>query len=147
MSSLTRVAFVAMATLALGACAVDEGASPGVRVDDSRAPNATVQYDRVVILDDALQNRRGGKIAIESNGSRRSPTGTVEAFAVIRNRTDYPLQIEARVQFFDADKVPVEGPTAWQRVYLEANSVNSYKEASTRVHDVAHFLIEIREGR
>ena len=147
MSSLTRVAFVTMATLALGACAVDEGASPGVRVDDARAPNATVHYDRVVILDDALQNRRGGKIAIESQGARRSPTGTVEAFAVIRNRTDYPLQIEARVQFFDADKVPVEGPTAWQRVYLEANSVNSYKEASTRVHDVAHFLIEIREGR
>ncbi len=147
MSSLGRFAVVAVSALAFTACAVDEGASPGIRVDDSRAPNATVQYDRVVILDDSLQNRRGGKIAIESQGARRTPTGTVEGFAVIRNRTDYPLQIEARIQFFDADKVPVEGPTAWQRVYLEANSVNSYREASTRVHDVAHFLIEVREGR
>lgn len=147
MSSFTRMVLVAATGLAVTACAVDEGASPGMRVDDARAPYATVQYDRVVILDDALQNRRGGKIAIENQGARRSPTGTVEAFAVIRNRTDYPQQIEARVQFFDADKVPVEGPTAWQRVYLDPNSVGSYREASTRVHDVAHYLIEIREGR
>lgn len=147
MGSFGRIAVVAVSVLAFSACAIDEGASPGIRVDDSRAPNATIHFDRVVILDDALQSSRGGKIAIESQGARRTPTGTVEAFAVIRNRTDYPQQIEARVQFFDADKVPVEGPTAWHRVYLEANSVGSYREASTRVHDVAHFLIEIREGR
>ena len=147
MGSFGRLAVLAVAAFTVSACSIDEGASPGVRIDDARAPNATVQYDRVVILDDSLQGRRGGKIAIESHGARRTPSGTVEAFAVIRNRTDYPLQIEARVQFFDMDKVPVEGPTAWQRVYLEANSVNSYREASTRVHDVAHFLVEIREGR
>ena len=147
MSSLGRLAVLAVATFTVAACSIDEGASPGVRIDDARAPNATVQYDRVVILDDSLQSSRSGKIAIESHGARRTASGTVEAFAVIRNRTDYPLQIEARVQFFDADKVPVEGPTAWQRVYLEANSVNAYREASTRVHDVAHFLVEIREGR
>lgn len=140
-------AFVAVLGLSLGACAVNEGPSPGMRVDDPRAPHATIQYDRVVILDDSLQNRRGGKLAIENQGARRTATGTLEVYAVIRNRTDYPLQVEGRVQFFDQDRVPVEGPTAWQRVYLQPNSVSTWRDASTRVHDVAHYYVEIREGR
>lgn len=142
-----RILCIAVTGISLTACAVHEGPSPGVRVDDARAPHATVQYDRVVILDDSLQSRRGGKIAVESQGARRTATGTLEVYAVFRNRTDYPLQIEGRVQFFDQDKVPVEGPSAWQRVYLQPNAVQAYREASTRVHDVAHYYVEIREGR
>ncbi|MDH4582470.1 hypothetical protein E8F20_11385 [Pseudomonas sp. BN415] len=138
------------ATLVLGGCsAVDrnEGARPGVRVADERAPNAGINLDTVVILDKALQDRRSSKLAIENSGARRTATGTLEVFAVIRNRTDHPLQIEARTQFFDDLPVPVEGPTQWQRVYLDPQSVGAYREFSTRAQGIAHYYIEVREGR
>ena len=84
---------------------------------------------------------------MESTNGRRTPTGTIEVWAVLRNRTDSPLQIEGRAQFFDADRAPAEGPTAWQRVFLPPNGVATYKEASTKVLQIAHYYIEIREGR
>lgn len=126
---------------------VNEGARPGIRVDDDRAPDARLNLDTVVILDKSLQDRTAGKIAIEASGARRSPTGTLEVYATIRNRTDHPLQVEARTQFFDDVQVSVEGPTQWQRVYLDPQSVNAYRELSTRVQGIAHYYIEIREGR
>ncbi len=126
---------------------VSEGASPGIRINDAEAPNARIIMDTAVILDKSLQNGRAGKLAIESTGARRTATGTLEAYAVIRNRTDYPLQVEGRVQFFDGMNVPVEGPTGWQRIYLDPQAVGAYKELSARVNDIAHYYIEIREGR
>ena len=153
MNQIIKVVILAAVSLMmLNACAqedmIKEGASPGVRVDDKRAPYATIRYNTVAILDKSLQRINGrGKIAVESSGARRSPTGTLEAFAVLRNRTDYPLQIEGRVQFFDAQKFPADGPTAWQRVYLPPNSVAGYKELSTQVHGIGYYYIEIREGR
>ncbi len=148
MNSLTRVGMAAMAVAVLVACAgqIDEGPRPGLRVSDERAPYATIQYDTVVITDKSLQSSRGGKIAVENQVARRTPSGTIEVIAVIRNRTDYPLQIEGRVQFFDRDKIPLEGPSAWQRVYIGANGVEAWKEMSTRT-DVAHYYVELREGR
>ena len=132
---------------------VREGPAPGVRVDDVRASQAGIKYNSVAIVDKSLQQWYGkdkekkSKIAIESTDSRRTPTGTLEAWAVIRNRTDFPLQIEGRVQFFDESKAPVEGPTAWQRVFLPPQSVATYKESSTNVYDIGYYYIEIREGR
>ncbi len=156
--SITFVALMIGAALMVLGCyretvKVREGAAPGVRVDNIRAPHARVRMNTVNIIDKSLQNWQGkdgkrmSKIAVESTNARRSPTGTVEVWAVLRNRTDYPLQIEGRVQFFDRDQAPVEGPTAWQRVYLPANSVATYKEFSTKVMEIGYYYIEIREGR
>jgi hypothetical protein len=141
--------------LAAGCMHIDvrEGPAPGVMVRDGRAPQATVRMNTVNIIDDSLQNwqarpgAKHSKIAVESTNARRSETGTVEIWAVLRNRTDYPLQIEGRVQFFDRDQAPVEGPTAWQRVYLPPNSVATYKELSTKVMEIGYYYVEIREGR
>lgn len=136
--------------LALTGCKsvnVNEGAMPGARVDDDRAPDARLNLDTVVILDKALQDRRAGKIAIENSGARRTATGTLEVYAVIRNRTDHPQQIEARTQFFDDVKAPIEGPTMWQRVYLDPQAVAAYREMSTRVQGISHYYVEIREAR
>jgi hypothetical protein len=141
-----------------------EGAAPGVRVDDARQPYAKIRYNSVGILDKSLQDwsyprkkflfweveedeRNVGKIAVESTNSRRTATGTLEAWAVIRNRTNNPLQIEGRTTYFDKDKVPCEEPTAWQRLFLQPNSVGTYKDFSTKVHEVNYYYIEIREGR
>ncbi len=132
---------------------IREGAAPGVRVQDERAPQAAIRLNTVNIIDDSLQKWQGkeeerwSKIAVESTNSRRTPTGTLEAWGVLRNRTDYPLQVEGRTTFFDQYEVPVEKPTAWRRVMLPPNGIAAYKELSTRMDEVAFYYIEIREGR
>jgi hypothetical protein len=138
-----------------------EGPGPAIRIDDPRAPHATILYDSVVFVDKSLSRPLGQKeifgwtlgpgqvtkIAVEAQGARRTEGNTIVAvFATFRNRTDYPLQLEGRVQFFDGDKFPIEGPTAWQRIFLPANGVASYKETPTRI-DAVHYYTEIREGR
>lgn len=138
-----------------------EGPSPGVRVENSPGGIAQVRMNSVAILDDSLQrwyvyensvtgvkeHGKIGKIAVESTNTRRTPTNTIEAWALFRNRTDYDLQIQCRVQFFDYMKAPLEDPSAWKRIYLPANSVASYKESSIGVHDIGYYYIEVREGR
>jgi len=133
--------------------AVREGPAPGVRIRHPAAPYATVRMNTVNILDKSLQDWHGdpeqkrGKIAVEATNARRTPTGTVEVWATLRNRTDHALQLEGRSQFFDRDEAPVEGPTAWQRVFLPPNGVGVYKERSTKVMEVGYYYVEIREGR
>lgn len=141
----------------------DEGAGPGVRVRDPRAPNAQNRLNSVVILDDSLERWetdkgffswlfgddgvKRGKIAVEGTGARRTPTRSLEVWAQLRNRTDFPLQIEARTQFFDRDEAPIEGPSAWKRIYLPANSTAPYREVSLGVDNREFYIVEIREGR
>jgi uncharacterized protein YceK len=163
-------AVVAVGLFLSGCTTVDvrEGPGPGVRVRDSRAPQAGIRMNSVAIIDESLQKWDGkvfdppwssifqagpkerdkrSKIAVESTNSRRTPTGTLEVWAVLRNRTDFPLQIEGRTQFFNRDQAPIEGPTAWQRVHLPPNAVATYQEFSTKIEEIAFYYIEIREGR
>jgi hypothetical protein len=142
---------------------VREGAAPGVRV-----PEVGIRYNSVGIIDKSLQDWDGpvfdptwssmfaggrkerdkkSKIAVESTDSKRSGTGTLEVWAVLRNRTDHALQIEGRTTFFDAGKAPAEKPTAWQRVMLPPQAVATYRDFSTKVEEVNYYYIEIREGR
>ncbi|MFQ5417322.1 MAG: hypothetical protein ACE5FL_09780 [Myxococcota bacterium] len=152
---MNRICVVAVA-LALAACAnrLAEGPTTGGRVDPSLAPNAEIRLNTVAIVDKSLQRdregyfgtRRVGKIAVEATDSRRTPTGTLEVWATLRNRTNFDLQIEGRTTFFDGRKVPIETPTTWRRVFLPANSIGSYSELSTGV-EVAYYYIEVREAR
>ena len=87
------------------------------------------------------------RFRLEDQGSRRTATGTLQVWATLRNRTNFRLQVEVRVQFFDADKGPLEGPTAWQRVMLPANTITSWQENSIGTTQVAYYFGEIREGR
>jgi hypothetical protein len=149
------------AAIFLASCAVmdiREGASPGIQIGDEYT---RPRMNSVAILDQSLQisyvyenlftgaKEYGhiGKISVESTGSRLTPTGTLETWAVLRNRTNWPLQLECNVQFFDSNNVPVEGPTAWQRVMLSPNEINSYKEFSASATDVAFYYIQVREAR
>jgi hypothetical protein len=137
------------AALALGGCATEftEGAKVARRVDDAAAPDARIHYDQVVILDSSLQNNKTGKLAVESQGARRTPTGTLKVIAQLRNRTDHRQIIEARTSFFDAGHAPVEKASAWSRVVLDANGIGVYEESSTLTSQVAHYLVEVREAR
>lgn len=152
------VALLSFAAALVG-CAqtVKEGAAPGIHVEDELVK---VRMNSVAVLDRELQvtyvnqnNLTGSmeyghasKISVESSGARRTPTGTVEVYTVLRNRTNYPQQLECNVQFFDRNAIPVEGPTAWQRVLLAPNSVASYKELST-TSEGSNYYIQVREGR
>jgi len=135
-------------------------ASEGVPAMPASPEHVGIRMNSVAILDRGLQQwyvyeaspegpkeyGKIDKISVEGTGSRRTPTNTVEAWTILGNRSDYPLQVEARVQFFDASRAPVEGPTAWQRLMLGPNATVPYRETSTGVQDIAYFYIEIREG-
>lgn len=161
---------VGAALLLLTGCTstyVPEGPAPGVRVRDPRAPQAGIQLDRVVVLDRALQDwdapryepvfleqlwppqhaQQHARLAVEQTNARRTATGTLEVWAVLRNRTDQPIQLEGRTTFFDAQQVPCEDPSAWQRVFLPPQGVATYRERSTQIEGVHHYYIELREGR
>jgi len=143
---LTLVLAASLASVGCSGIDRNEGPRPAVRIVDERAPNQRLNLDTVVILDKSLQDRKTGKLAVENSGARRTATGTVEAYAVIRNRTDHPLQIEGRTQFFDSMGIPLGAPSQWQRLYLDPQSINGYRELSTGTGEVAHYYIEIREG-
>lgn len=87
------------------------------------------------------------KVTVEQTDSSRSPTGTMEVLTILRNHTNFPLQIEGRTQFFDRNKFPVEDMSPWQRVQLPPKSIGTYKTVSTKRDEVEFFYIEIREGR
>ena len=160
-TSRARLAMLAVAAAAaaglIGGCTevvVPEGAAPPVRVRDTRATQAAIQYNTVAILDKSLQDwssndegKRYARLAVEETNSRRSPTGTLEAYAVFRNRTDRPMQIEARGFFYDSAKLEAEPPTAWTRLFLPPQSVATYKALSTKVQEISFYRIEVREGR
>ena len=152
----TTVALCA-ACLAMAGCTtihVPEGASPGVRVRHPVAPQAKIRYNTVVILDKSLQDwhrpsdprLRVAKIAVEKTDSNRTRTGTLEAWATLRNRTDHALQIEGRTTFFDKSEDMLE-QSSWQRVYLPPQGVVRYSGMSTHDKTIAYYYIEIREGR
>lgn len=134
----------------LAACAqpqFTEGAKVARRVDDAAAPDARMQYDQVIILDRSLQSDKAGKIAVESQGARRTPTGTLRVIAQLRNRTDFRQAIEARVSFYDSGYAPIDKTSAWRRIHLDANGVAVYEGLSTLSVEVAHYLVEVREAR
>jgi hypothetical protein len=121
-----------------GGC-VHEGSHAPVMI---RGANTQVRLNNVSILDDAI----AGKIAVQGSGADRTPTGNLDVWTQLRNRTDYPLEVESRVQFFDGREVPIEAPSAWQRLHLSPNEITTYREASTRP-DAVFYFIEIRAGR
>lgn len=148
MKRFLAFALALVATTLVAGCGknYDEGPQQSIRVDDDNAPNARLNLDSVVILDKSLQDAKSSRIAVERHGARTSPTGTLEAFAVVRNRTDFAQQLEFRTTFFDNDGVPIEGPSGWKRVFFDPNMIQGYNEFSTKPNS-QHYYIEIREAR
>jgi len=126
----------------------DEGPAPAVH-----NPHTRIRMNTVNILDRTLQQwpsgsgKRFSKVAVEGTSSRRTPTGTLEVWAVLRNRTDFPMHLEGRTQFFDAGEAPIEGPTPWKRLFIPPQGMQTYRTSSTLTGDVNFYYIEIREGR
>jgi hypothetical protein len=149
---LLELSIIAIAALTFG-CHGVEGAAPGTRLRPEASGQAAIQMNSVGIVDRSLQPWGGGnemtrgKIAVESTNSRRTLAGTLEVYAVLRNRTNEDLQIEGRSMFFDEAQLEAEQPTAWKRVFLGASSTVTYRESSLRTNGIAYYYIELREGR
>lgn len=104
----------------------------------TEVPLNSVQY-----IDKAITR----KVLVQRLYARRSETDTVEVIARLVNCTDYPLQVEGRTAFMDAEQIPTEPTSAWQRVFLPPRAMGVYREISTATQSVANFLVELREGR
>jgi len=151
--TLVLVCAAAFAGLAGCQAPTYEGAMVAQKIDNQMAPNATIHLNQVVILDRELQDtpgplaKRAGKITVERQGGVRLPTGAMEVYATIRNRTDFPLQLELRTQFFGSQQEPVEGPSAWQRISLPPLGITTFKGQSLAFNNIEYYYIEVREGR
>lgn len=97
----------------------------------------------VNVTDIAIAN----KVIVQTTNARRGANGDVEVFARFVNCTDYPLQVEGRAHFLDAEQIDAEPATAWSRVHLPARTVGGYSARSTAGARVQSYLIELREGR
>ena len=145
-----RLFFAILLTAAMltmvAACAeydVREGSFAPVRVRDENLPGTQIRWNNVSLLDASIKN----KIFVEGTNSRRTPTGTLEVWAIFRNRTDYPQQIECRASFYDSSYAPVEGPTGWQRLFLSPNAAANYRNVFSTQIEIGYYNIEVREGR
>lgn len=138
---MRRLALVLLATVAAFGCTttVNEGAYPAQRVEH---PQVRTRLNNVELLDASIAN----KVEVQRSAASRTATDTVEVVAMFRNRTSYPLNVECRTTFYGKNEIPVDGPSAWQRVFLEPNGLASYRESSTKL-DVAYYHVEVREGR
>lgn len=87
-----------------------------------------------------------GKILVESSGASRTETGTLAVYTTIENLTDFPQAIQARTRFYDENRAPVEGFSAWQRIILPARGVDTYREMSL-TDRAGFFYIEIKEAQ
>ncbi|QYJ78937.1 DUF1425 domain-containing protein [Shewanella acanthi] len=86
------------------------------------------------------------KVTIDRSGMSRTDTGNLEVWTVLRNRTDYDLQVEGKAIFFDASTKPLHDESNWRRVYIPANGTATYSETSLN-SQAANFVVELREGR
>jgi hypothetical protein len=118
---------------------LEEGSHAPIRVD---TPDTTIRWDSASLLDDAIAR----KIAVENITAGRSPTGTLQVVTILRNRTDFEQQVEARTTFYDADGVPLESASGWQRIVLGPNAFENYECLSMSI-GAGHYHVEIREGR
>ena len=136
---------------------------PGVRMNSVNIIDTSLYHEMVgatycdgVLIAPTTQQVNAGqpgsvvtrfKISVQKTQSDRTGAGTMQVWTILRNHTNYPLQIEGRTQFFDSEKTPVEEMTSWQRVQLPPKGIGTYKVKSTRKDEVNYFYTEIREGR
>lgn len=149
--------FVLVASLAmiLAACGSTQNGYSGshpVQRTSTNELNSIVFIDHSLNRTDITQTPFGEKVrdtvkvTLDRSGITNTATGQLEVWTMIRNRTDYDLQIEGKALFFDANQAPLMDESMWRRVYVPANGTAIYKETSLN-NNAQYFLVELREGR
>lgn len=153
LNALSLLMMVGAASLLPGCASTDKyGGTHPVQRTASTEMNSIVFVDhglnRTIITKSVMgeRSRSTVKVEVESSGIRQTPTGNTEVWAVLRNRTDYDLQVEGMASFYDAGSAPLDDRSSWKRVYIPANSTALYKEVSVD-QQAKYFVVELREGR
>lgn len=107
------------------------------------SPLIEMPLNSVNITDFSIIN----KVYVRAVNARRTPTGTVEVYSQVINCTDFPLNAEARAQFYDAAQAPSEPVSAWKRFALPPRSSNTYRESSIGTQSAQYYMIELRETK
>jgi hypothetical protein len=135
---------ISLATLALGTLCLGAACKhmdPSAASLSQRTTRYAVPYNTVAFLDADLTRN----LVAEETGTKRSPTNTLVAWALLRNRTDETVKVSVRTRFFDTNKAPLDD-TPWSMVYLDRRGLQTYETPSLR-GDAAYYYIEIMKGR
>jgi hypothetical protein len=116
-------------------------ADPMAAFSSERHPGYQLPFNTVSILDRALART----IVAEQSGARRTPTNTLVAWAILRNRSDDGVKVSVRTRFYDANRQPLE-ESAWTLVHIERRGLRSYEVPAVR-REAAFYHIEVMEGR
>lgn len=92
---------------------------------------------------DSAEEEGSDDIQVMKHDTRKTPTGTLEVWAALRNKTKDPLSIEVRAQFFDRDQIPTEPPTAWERLTLPPMGMLTFRSFSLG-DDAMWYQVEVR---
>jgi len=112
-------------------------------VPGAPSPVLEMPLNSVSITDYAIIN----KLYVRAANAQRTATGTVEVYAQVINCTDFPLNAEARTQFYDANQAPSEPVSAWRRFALSPRTSNTYRESSIGRETAAYYMVELRETK
>lgn len=149
MKQIIRYSLVLMTSLVVTGCQFN---GP-IRGDTTNNPE--LEMNSIRVLDQSLINQKknvlgltkgSARIVIENEGVTSSELGNAEVFVVIRNLTDEDIQIECQTTWFDVNKVPLDGPSSWDTVFLTARSVGTFKQKSITSRAV-NYMVDIREGK
>ncbi|QKK02333.1 MAG: hypothetical protein HND55_06520 [Pseudomonadota bacterium] len=95
----------------------------------------------VSLTDYTLRNR----MLVQQVQGRRDTSGNLSVFVRYVNCTDYPMIVESRTQFLDAQQAPSEPVTGWKRTVMPPKSLGNYQEVSVRQPPPHNFIVEVRE--
>ncbi len=125
------------------------------RPDQVTAP---LNMNQVVYVDHALNRQYTTKkwlrksrlkainISLENSLIRANPAGYKQVMSIFRNHTDFDYVLEARTHFFDVGEFPSDTVSKWQRVYIPANSTQTYRVVSIDQSTV-YYRTEVRSAK
>ena len=134
--SLLTITLLAAALAATSACHRTYR-GPGTPRSDERAMERSQQP--VVLLDTNL-NRR---VASDQHYQERTADGLLRAAAILRNRTNSHLRVQARTVFRDEEGLSTGDETAWENVFLSPRQSTTYRSTS-RTPEAQSFTVEVR---
>jgi len=85
------------------------------------------------------------RIVVQDVKAMRTQSNHLNVYARIVNCTDFPIILEGRTQYLDANQVISEPVTGWKRMHLPARTLGNYQETSIMQPMPDSFLIELRE--
>jgi hypothetical protein len=91
------------------------------------------------------QKQLGKMIVVDQVHSEATATGTRKVWTSIRNVTQSRAVLEVRAVFLGVNGEPIESPTAWRSLFIEANTSTVF-DAMSMSDRVKQATIEIKVG-